>query len=120
MQIFYFGSGLGELGHYLWEPGMGYAVSLHRPGLTIPWRVQELDCGLCPRGPQVQGQALVHYSAGWSAMAFWDRSEDDRENSCSVFILEGTHSFPEIVRQAQEHFPEVWDRMKFEVVRYTG
>jgi hypothetical protein len=69
------------------------------------------------------GEALLHHRerAGvtWTALAFWDRSVDDRYGSNSVFILRGALSFEEAVTLAREQFPEVWARFSFTVREFS-
>lgn len=89
-----------------------------------PWG-DEIDGGLCPGGrdhrgvegvEQIEGRALIHRKAGWTALAFWDRSADIRPNSCSVFMAEGDHDFAGMVRIAETAFPSVIARFKFQIV----
>lgn len=90
-----------------------------------PWRLGELDGGLCPNvspdgawkrtGPEIEGDALLHHKDGWTALAFWDRTVDTRMACCSVYVANAILSFKEIVELAQDAFKVRWDKMKFEV-----
>ncbi len=118
--VYYFGP-LNEAGHYLHDQS-------HRviwPDRIGPWRVGELDGGLCPNvspdavwkrtGPEIEGDAILHHKDGWTALAFWDRTIDTRGACCSVYLADGSFSFEEMVALAQDAFKTRWDRMKFKV-----
>ncbi len=120
VHLFYFGP-LYEPGHYLHDQS-------HRriwPDRIGPWRVGELDGGLCPNvdpvhvwartGPEVEGDALLHHKDGWTALAFWDRTVDTRPACCSVYVADAVLSFDDIVARAQDAFKKRWDMMKFPV-----
>lgn len=124
-KLFYFGP-LDEAGHYLWDQS-------HRrlwPEMVGPWRLGELDGGLCPNvhqdavwkrtGPEIEGDAILHHKDGWTALAFWDRSVDTRPACCSVYVANATLTFKEIVELAQDAFKTRWERMKFEVRNSGG
>jgi hypothetical protein len=70
------------------------------------------DGTLCPEGPQYQGVAKLTQKDGWTAIGFWDRTGDDRGNSNSNFIVEGTYTFDEMVKLAQEAYPLIWKRIR--------
>jgi hypothetical protein len=107
--IYFFGC-YQNLGHYLYEAGRRYHVQ--NPGL--PWTDNELDGGLAPknRDEQTLGRATLHHRAGWTAMAMWDRSLDQRFNSNAAFIARGEHGFGEMLRLAREGFPDVLARIE--------
>jgi hypothetical protein len=121
MRMYYFGCHR-EPGHYFFAPGM---VKDHEAGGPMPFSTQEgepivpwgyhIDQALCPFGPQTEGLAKLNYKDGWTALAFWDRSVDSRPGSNSVFVLEGTHDFPTMLSHARDRFPEVIERLPFEV-----
>jgi hypothetical protein len=116
---FYFGCPLGDIGHYWFTPG-----SVHRQWLARdvqPWGTS-VDGGLQPGGAlvDVQGKCRIHFKAGWTAIAWWDRSEDRRGKSCSVFALCGDHNFEHMVAAFRASFPWAADRMKFELVLTGG
>lgn len=122
MRVFYFGC-IERSGHFFWSPGPrsdGHAENI------IPW--ERVDGILCPGAtgdpdrptwqmnrPQTQGEAALHHKDGWTALAFWDRSVDERGGCNSALFAEGTHTFKEMTALFQEHFPQVWDRFKFKV-----
>lgn len=122
MTVYYFGC-IGRTGHYMFSSPMPVALEEGRAcssfTRTNPWGTQ-IDGGLCPGGREIQGQALIHYKAGWTALSFWDRSVDARGNSNSNFLAHGTLTFEEILRLAKERFPEVFARLHFPIVPYQG
>jgi len=75
-----------------------------------------IDGGLCPKGAQIEGKALIHYKDGWTALSFWDRSVDMRGNSNSNFLADGKFTFEQMVEFAYQNFPEVTRRYKFSIV----
>lgn len=112
----YFGC-WGGPGHFLVAPNGRHA--------SCPaWQEFELDAKLCPgyvgayttpNSAQVEGAAALYHKDGWTALAFWDRSVDTRGGCNSVLLLRGTHFGAEVVRLAQEAFPSIWKRFRFEV-----
>jgi len=117
MATLYYHGCLGQPGHYLYRPP---GISSSRRKLTpFGW---ELDGGYAPKGRQVEGRARLVHDKGWTILAFWDRTGDTRGNSNSAFLIEGEHTFDEMVAMAQEHYPKVWKRItaKFEVTQHAG
>lgn len=117
----YFGC-WGVIGHYLWTPG---ATRVH--DAVHPWgrASRGLDAmlapgiadrsGNVPPNEQHEGVAALHHRDACTALAFWDRSVDQRPGSNSVFIFDGTLTFTEAARMAHERFPDVWERFTFDV-----
>ncbi len=54
-----------------------------------------------------EGQFLLHHlDNGFTAIAWWDRSQgDEREGGNSVLLLEGKHTAAEMIAALREHFP---------------
>jgi hypothetical protein len=94
-----------EAGHYWRTPDLH---SMRRPETPFGSKV---DGSLCPEGPQYQGVAKLTQKDGWTAMGFWDRTGDSRGNSNSNFIVQGTYTFDEMVKLAQEAYPLIWKRI---------
>jgi len=119
-RMFYFGA-WDAAGHYLFnERGLMMREHEHE-AKDFPWNVRgtDIDCELTPqRNNQHLGEALVHHKAGWTALAFWDRSVDRRPNSNSVFFAEGTFGLEEMVALARVRFAERWQKLGFDVVPY--
>ena len=124
--IYYFGCWDGT-GHHLWTSDGRFAPHT----LRLPWT--GLDGTLCgdpaladmrgrsSREPlywpgddahQPQGVARLHHRDGWTALAWWDRSEDRRYGSNSAFVAEGTLTAAEIVERGAGAFPSVWRRIE--------
>jgi len=117
MRIFHYGCANNSKGHYV-HTGKGlnpYGPEKNSFLETNPWGY-EVDSGLCPKGPEIAGRALIHHKDGWTAMSFWDRSVDTRGKSNSNFFAEGTHTFDEMVAIAKEHFTEIMARFTFPIV----
>ena len=77
-----------------------------------------LDGGLCCwRDRQTEGQALLTHGGGWTAIAFWDRSDCPRPYSNTAFIVRGTLTFEQMIRVARHQHPLVWRRFTFPVVQ---
>jgi hypothetical protein len=101
-----------EAGHY-WRSSDGSEP----PRTTNPWG-RYPDGTLCPEGGQAQGAAILHQKNGWTAIGFWDRTGDSRGNSNSNFLVNGTYTFDEMCKLAQEAYPALWKRIGS--VRHSG
>lgn len=118
-EVFYFGC-IKEPGHYLWTR---HGHRIHHPSHPelpedFPVRIHILDGGLLPPCKQeIEGQAALWFTDGWTIISFWDRSVDKRGACNSSFIVRGVHTFEEAVKRAREVFPSVWRRFTFEVRR---
>lgn len=111
VHLFYFGP-IGEAGHYLWD----HRGKMLWPSQIGPWTLGELDGSVQPkRVDQAEGLALLHHKDGWTALAFWDRTIDQRMGSNSVYVADAVLSFEEIVELARSRFEHRWNQMKFEV-----
>lgn len=122
--VYYFGC-IERAGHYLWTRGTHGPRTDHDRERTLTLLFGGLDGVLCwSNAParysyerdETEGLALVTHRAGWTALAFWDRSVDKRGGCNSAFIAEGTLTFAQLVRRAKSRWPEVWARFSFEVV----
>ena len=129
-EMFYFGP-LKESGHYLFHENGQEVLSFERPHLGIPWIDAEIDGILQPGAPDPgdrlqrrtrpmkEGEALIHYRNGWTALALWDSSVDTRPGCSSTFMIVGMYWFEEMLKLAQERYPARWAKMKFPVVNVT-
>ena len=115
-----------EYGHYLFGENLRSIDREQRYELSLAKIFPKCDGGFCPgmvgeganqiyKVKQVEGEAALTHVAGWTVLAFWDRSQDTRGNSNSSFILKGTHDFDHMVKVAKEIFPALWKRFTFEV-----
>lgn len=99
-------------GHYYFRRGMQNA---RRDDSITPWGYS-VDGGLFPKGARIaQGEAAVFHRDGWTALAFPDRSVDSRPGSWSVFCIPETLPFDEALVCARAAFPEVFERLTFEI-----
>lgn len=125
--MFYFGP-WERAGHFLVFEG-GKSVRDNQRG-TFPWNEWSpsngIDCQLQPgcewsngswkHGKEIEGQALLHHRAGWTALCFWDRCIDSRGGCNSNYFAEGTFTFEEMVAMSKQRFAERWNKMPFAVV----
>lgn len=117
IEVYYFGCAPNDTGHYLWFPGFR---SVGRGGPALPWKYRGfatgiqlvLDGSLTPRlTEQRQGPCAVHYVDGWTAVAWWDRTQDTRPGSNSAIIIAGYY-FPDVaLKIGREAFPAVFQRL---------
>lgn len=123
IKVFYFGC-WGDAGHYIWTPGgrMGGPKA-------GPWTISDLDApsyerhtrqglsastgrGFVPVDrEETQGVWRLTQQDAWTAIGGYDRTQDRRGGSISVFVAEGTYTEEEMRAIAAEHFPVVWDRI---------
>lgn len=124
-EMYYFGC-RDELGHLFWKSSE--RVFFRVMENISPWGVQ-IDGKLAPavrnkRGyierEEAQGVCALHHKKGWTAIAFWDRSIDDRGASNSVFMVEGIYDFDAMVEMAKEQYPDIMRRFKFELKLFQG
>jgi len=108
---YYYGCYRGA-GHYLWDINLSKVYGVEK---IIPWGYK-VDGSLCPKGVQIEGRALITFLSGWTAMAFWDRSVDDRPGSNSVFLSSSRHTFGAMCNMAESVFSEIWKRFTFKIV----
>lgn len=85
----------------------------------FPWSEDVLDNEFLPEviggQPQPEGIATLIQEEGWTVLAFWDRSGDDRFGSRTLFVLEGTHHFLNALLISRTLFPKVFDRIEFQI-----
>lgn len=117
-EAFYFGC-VGTSGHHLHTPDLRTAS---RAGPFTPAMLDTPFCpgmtpdarGMTPR-EQPEGVARLTHVEGWTVLAFWDRSIDNRHGSHSTYVLRGTLAYDDAARLAREAFPRVWARYRFDV-----
>lgn len=122
-KMFYYGC-VDRAGHYLWSPNGDYPLRRRfSEADALPWGAK-IDGGLCPQTTSecLQGVALLHVAwdaldVPWTAVSFWDNSVDSRPGSCSTFIVEGAHTFEQVMVLAKVAFPTVWSRFTFPIVQ---
>lgn len=101
---------IGQPGHYLRRPNRRLCFD----GKAQPWG-WDLDGGLCEgeKRQRTDGTTWEHHKDGWSAVAFWDQSGDERGASCTVFLVQAEASRDQILEAARIQWPEVWNRPGF-------
>lgn len=110
VRVYYFGCQGGDAGHYLYD---GRALASPNVGAAIPWS-RELDGGLCPREDRLF-IARVHHRHNWTAIAFWDRTGDERSGSNSVFLIEERVDFERGIQMAEECYPWLFERFAHDI-----
>lgn len=125
-KMYYFGP-LNESGHFLFRENGQKVGSWMMSDIGIPWKGEEIDGPLQPghpdpadrlqrrTRPMCEGEALIHYKDGWTALSIWDFSVDTRPGCSSTYISKGTFTFEQMVELAKAHFTERWNKMRFEV-----
>ena len=107
--ILYFFGAWGGPGHYLWYPTGTWASR------QLEWS-QKLDGVFAPDDPQqTPYRARLARSDGWTIVAFWDRSEDQRMGSNSAFVAKGEHTFEAVMEQARLQFAPLFQRFPTEI-----
>lgn len=106
MKVYYFGC-WSDPGHHLVNQNGNYVDHTQ-----IPW--QKFDNVLCPDNRK-EGTAKLHHKDGWTALAFWDYSVDQRSGSNSVFFVEALLSFETMLELSKALYPGIWKRIDFEV-----
>jgi hypothetical protein len=108
-ECLYFGCVEGP-GHYLRGGSTGDRGDVRQA-------FEEIDMALCwSQKDQTQGRALVTRRNGWTALAFWDRSLDQRPGCNSVFFVRGNLTFAQMVWVSRHRWPKIWSRFSFQVV----
>lgn len=121
MEVYHFGVWGESPGHFTHGEN-GRRLDYNHVG---PWH--GIDGRLPPGGryKDVEGAAALHYydvteaAAGadlskrviWTAIAFWDRSGDERGNSNTAFFVARKCSFQEMCDLAKERYPDQWKRL---------
>lgn len=83
-------------------------------GASIPWR--HVDMCLCWNGgeempaDQAQGDAALRHRAGWTCLAWWDRSVDPRRGSNTALFIRGIHDFQAMLGFLEQYYPCVAQR----------
>jgi hypothetical protein len=126
-------------GHYLHEPDARgrarWSADDRDYGGGMPWTLAELGNlagdpalgdprrpGYWPNEAQPEGVARLHHRAGWTAIAFWDRTGDARYASSATLIVEGEHGTAAMLALFAERFPAVWARItaRYQPVAHAG
>lgn len=118
--IYYYGC-WNRPGHYLHDPS-GRALSREvvgpfdvygKAGLPIDGKFTP---GPHPQygtgGLQDESFVALTYVRGWTVMAMWDRSVDDRGGCNAAFLTEGSKTATEMWELARASFPTIVARLK--------
>lgn len=129
MKVFYFGC-IDKAGHYLWTK---FRVRLfswtdaEQESLGIPWVAM---AGAQPNRwcisenqllgnhlkSYIQGRVIFQQKDGWTSIAWYDWSVDQRPNCMSAFLIDKLVNVEEALVLAAERFPEVMDRFDYALI----
>lgn len=79
---------------------------------------KSLDSGFCTKKTTKPFKAKVTRLDGFTVLAFWDYSGDDRPGANSTFVMRGFHRFPEMIVTLQEAVPDLFKRFGQTVEMY--
>jgi hypothetical protein len=113
--LYYFGC-VERAGHYLFRPTSdGRPWRADDEDIPADWpfgeRGWKLDSTYAPLGPERQSRANVIHVEGWTVLAMWDRSVDQRGKCNANFVAKGELDFAAMVALAKAHFPTIWQRI---------
>jgi hypothetical protein len=63
----------------------------------------------------VQGWAAVHHLNGWTALAWWDRTGDQRHGSNAALFAKGTHTLEQMLVIGRRNFPRLFRRFTYTI-----
>jgi hypothetical protein len=123
--MFYFGP-YKQPGHYLF--GIDGRKLYNEQEASCPWKMEDIDGVLQQNcmfkfvdwhreGPQNEGEALIHYRDGWTALSFWDRSVDHRSGCNSTFMVKNIYTFEQMVELSKAHFKAKWESFSFKIYK---
>lgn len=110
-----FGCG-DDAGHFLHQPAerprTDYAAMKRLPGLIS----KSIDGGFPPQNHRrefVPQRTFMRIGTdGWTVLAWWDYSVDERGGSNTVLIWQGHHSIAEMLQVGKAAFPWAADRIQ--------
>ena len=103
-----------HIGHYIHDR-TGHSLMRGTMDEVLPFWLRQIDGTYCGspsaevREPQNRGRVVD--VDGWTVLAFWDRTADERYGSNGAFIAKGTHDFEVMCEIGRRHFPSVWARI---------
>jgi hypothetical protein len=99
-----------HLGHHLYDRNLH--IIYEHPGRNLPgWMYHCLDATLAPPDSQEERIATLSYLAGWTVLAFWDRSGDKRGQSNAAIVSPGIRTFEYMVELLRAGFPLIHGRL---------
>ncbi len=109
-----------QVGHYLYTRAGRHLSTAESRAFGVPTFARSLDGGYAPGSdekgysPKLQPDRMVRvtHEQGWTLFGLWDRSGDQRGNSNSVIVVQGTWEFKDLERLALHALPLVWGRIK--------
>lgn len=114
----YFGfANKGSGGHHLRDTSL-YPIHHGKHPESCPWTENYMDGGLLTDNniQDVWDGKVYHFARdGWHAFVWWDRSGDERRNSNSGFYVSGVDETDIAFEFAEEEYPEIIERQKFDL-----
>jgi len=111
MKIYFHGCRTDK-GHFLYKSG----DSSYKLGFDLSKILgRHLDSGFAPcdrltGGYEEQFKAMITWTSGYTVIAFWDRTIDQRHASNSAFVVDENMCFANMVPLCKDAFPEVFAR----------
>lgn len=125
-RVLYFGCALPATGHSLYDARWeriyesNLPDALKRPDGTMTPYLTRGRGGYVEAIKQPQGHARLNHLWGWSVVAWWDRTVDERMGSNSAFLVEQPMlSFDEVVELGAKTFSAVWKRQTTPLVEVS-
>lgn len=106
-EILYFGC-IGKVGHNL------HSKQQHIQFHETPWGYK-LDEEIPAVEYEPEGLLRTFHKDGWTAVAFYDRSVDDRPGSKSIFLVAKDWPTEKVMAAAERQWPEVCGRPRFPI-----
>ena len=119
MKVYFFGVWTSvEFGHALYQKGGWQAGYDEGP----PSSMRHEGFKMCPRWYNesdykgAQGQAALHHSDGWTALAWWDQTSGSTRAACSILYAEGVWTTEDMLAFGREHCPAQMARQTAPIV----
>lgn len=113
VHVYFYGCGATPH-HALHEPAGGGMNATE--GAALPQALRELIADPTlpgdPMASQPEGAARLRVVAGWTLIAFWERSLAPVPGGRGVFLVEGEHDLASALAAARAYFPAVFERLR--------
>jgi hypothetical protein len=105
--MYYFGC-WDRVGHYLHKP---QGISVQNAG---PF-TSHIDGKYPPKTKDIrenEKESSITHEQGWTILAMWDRSVDERYGSNAAFLIEGTYTKEQMWQIAKIYYKQIVNRLK--------
>jgi hypothetical protein len=112
--MYYFGTNLTEHGHYTWELSGEHMVKIGLLPKNTPFQPEELTRGL------QKGLTAIYQGGGFTVVAIAGSPKDDRPGTKSVFWINETISFDEMMIRIKSNklAMAIINQMPFDVIPF--